>query len=25
VIGHTAILYRAHPEPEKRTITFPAA
>ncbi len=24
MIGHTAILYRAHPEPEKRTITFRA-
>lgn len=25
MIGHTAILYRAHPKPEKRTISFPAA
>ena len=24
VIGHTAILYRPHPEPEKRTIIFPS-
>jgi RNA-binding protein len=24
IIGHTAILYRPHPEPDKRAITFPA-
>jgi RNA-binding protein len=24
IIGHTAILYRPHPEPDKRTIIFPA-
>jgi RNA-binding protein len=23
-LGHTAILYRAHPDPEKRKITLPA-
>lgn len=24
-IGHTAILFRAHPDPEKRKINFPTA